>query len=54
VHDFTHEGIDKSLQQANQKTLVGILVEGKDGLANLEEIVQVDGIDLIYLGLFDI
>ena len=54
VHNFTHENIDKSLQKANEETLVGILVEGKEGLANLEEIVQVSGIDLIYLGLFDI
>ena len=54
VHDFTHEGIDESLQKANQETLVGILVEGKEGLANLEDIAQVKGIDLIYLGLFDI
>ena len=54
VHDFTHEGIDKSLENANQETLVGILVEGKEGLANLETIVKVEGIDLIYLGLFDI
>ena len=54
VHDFTHEGIDISLQKANEETLVGILVEGKEGLASLEDIVQVEGIDLIYLGLFDI
>ena len=46
--------IDKSLQQVNIDTLVGILVEGKEGLKNLESIVQVNGIDLIYLGLFDI
>ena len=54
MHNFTHDGLDESLQKANQETLCGILVEGKEGLANLEEIVKVDGIDLIYLGLFDI
>ena len=54
VHDFTHEGIDDSLKKTNQETLTGILVEGKEGLANLEDIAQVSGIDLIYLGLFDI
>ena len=54
VHKFTHEEIDESLQKANLETLVGILVEGKEGLANLEDIAQVKGIDLIYLGLFDI
>ena len=54
VHNFTHEGISESLQKANQETLCGVLVEGKEGLANLDNIVQIDGIDLIYLGLFDI
>lgn len=54
VHGFTHENIAESLQQENKETLVGILVEGKEGLSNLSEIVKVKGIDLIYLGLFDI
>jgi len=54
IHDFTHENISESLQSENRETLVGILVEGKVGLSNLEEIVKVKGIDLIYLGLFDI
>jgi 4-hydroxy-2-oxoheptanedioate aldolase len=54
LHDFTHIDISDSLQNENQETLVGILVEGKQGLSNLDKIVEVDGIDLIYLGLFDI
>lgn len=54
IHEFTHENIAESLQQENIETMVGILVEGKEGLANLSEIVKVKGIDLIYLGLFDI
>ena len=54
LHNFTHNNLNNSLQDENAETLVGILVEGKSGLSNLEEIVQVKGIDLIYLGLFDI
>ena len=54
VHDFTHKDIEKSLARANQETLVGVLVEGKEGLSNLEAISKVKGIDIIYLGLFDI
>jgi len=54
LHNFTHEDIQDSLQNENRETLVGILVEGKEGLSNLEDIVKVKGIDLIYLGLFDI
>ncbi len=54
LHEFTHENIDKSLQDANENLMIGILVEGAEGLKNLKEIVEVPHIDLIYLGLFDI
>lgn len=54
VHGFSHEEIAESLRAENRETLVGILVEGEVGLQNLEQIVTVPGIDLIYLGLFDI
>jgi 4-hydroxy-2-oxoheptanedioate aldolase len=54
LHNFTHIDISDSLQNENQETLVGILVEGEQGLDNLDKIVEVEGIDLIYLGLFDI
>lgn len=54
IHSFTHENIAESLESENEVTIVGILVEGKVGLENLSEIVKVKGIDLIYLGLFDI
>lgn len=54
VHNFSHENLDFSLKKANEEMLVGILVEGEEGLSNLEEIASVEGIDLIYLGLFDI
>jgi len=53
-HDYTHSQLDQSLQVNNEETLVGILVEGVSGLNRLDEISSVDGIDLIYLGLYDI
>jgi len=54
IHNFTHDELSDSLQYENQETFIGILVEGKVGLSNLEDIIKVKGIDLIYLGLFDI
>jgi len=53
-HNFTHENLVESLHEENKNTFVGILVEGKEGISNLEEIVNVDGIDLIYTGIYDI
>ena len=38
---------------ANNNTLLVANVEGQDGMNNLEEIVQVDGIDVVFIGLFD-
>lgn len=38
---------------ANENTLLIANVEGQDGMNNLEEIAQVDGIDVIFIGLFD-
>lgn len=53
-HDYTHVGLAKSMQRHAEETLVGILVEGKEGIDKLDEIAAVPGIDLIYLGMYDI
>jgi len=53
-HDFTHQNLVSSLDANNRNTLVGILVEGKKGIANLEDIASVNGLDLIYMGIYDI
>tara|TARA_B100000989_G_scaffold192212_2_gene144941 strand:+ start:9143 stop:9898 length:756 start_codon:yes stop_codon:yes gene_type:complete len=54
VHNFRDASLKKSTKLENKNNLVGVLVEGSEGLKNLEEISKVKGIDLIYLGLFDI
>ena len=53
-HGYTHVELDRSMSRHAEDTLVGVLVEGKEGIKNLPEIAQVDGIDLIYLGMYDI
>ncbi len=53
-HGYSHVSIANSLETENLATLVGVLVEGKVGLDNLDSICAVPGIDFIYLGLFDI
>ncbi len=53
-HSYDHNKLDSSLEAANNDTFVGILVEGKEGLNNLNGICQVKEIDLIYLGIYDI
>ncbi|MFC2037422.1 HpcH/HpaI aldolase/citrate lyase family protein [Chloroflexota bacterium] len=40
--------------QANERTLIGVQIEGMMGVQNLDDIVQVDGIDLIFIGPYDL
>ena len=51
-HGYTHDNLQYSLKRHADDTLVGILVEGQEGIRNLPDIAKVDGIDLIYLGMY--
>ena len=53
-HNYSDDDLENKLNLSNEDLLIGILVEGKDGLSQLEDICSVDGLDLVYLGLFDI
>jgi len=52
LYDFNNG--QKLPAEANKNTLLIANVEGIEGLKNLEEISQVNGIDVIFLGLFDL
>ena len=39
---------------ANNEVLSIIIIESEEGLNNLEEIVEVEGVDIIYFGAFDL
>ena len=53
-HNYTHEGLAESMEMHTKDTLVGVLVEGQAGIANLKEICEIPGLDLVYLGMYDI
>ena len=40
--------------EADKRTLVGVQVEGMEGVQNLSDIVDVEGIDLIFVGPYDL
>ncbi|KAL0635767.1 hypothetical protein Q9L58_005300 [Maublancomyces gigas] len=42
------------LEQANDSLLTIVQIETKEGLENVEEIAAVDGIDVLYVGPFDL
>jgi 4-hydroxy-2-oxoheptanedioate aldolase len=54
LHDWSSENLAQKLAEANRWQLAGILVEDKIGLQSLDDIVTVEGLDLIYLGIYDI
>jgi 4-hydroxy-2-oxoheptanedioate aldolase len=54
LHDWSSEDLEQKLADANRWQLAGVLVEDGVGLENLDEIVEVADLDLVYLGIYDI
>ena len=51
---FTNTNVDEYVGRAINETLNIVIVESKEGLNNLEEILKVDAIDIIYFGAYDL
>ena len=54
IHDYTDSEVPLKLRDANGQMFCGVLVEGREGLANLEAIAATPGVDMVYLGIYDI
>lgn len=52
-HGYSDEDLPKKLSYANEQLFIGVLVEGEEGIGNIEEIAQVPGLDMVYLGVYD-
>jgi len=53
-HGYSDKNLKDKLITANDQLFIGVLVEGESGINNLENIARVDGIDMIYIGIYDI
>ena len=42
------------MADAEQSTVIAVTIETRDALANIDEIVTVEGIDVIFIGVFDL
>lgn len=40
--------------RANQNTMVAINVEGKEAIDNIDGILEIEGLDIVFIGLFDL
>jgi 4-hydroxy-2-oxoheptanedioate aldolase len=47
------ESWDEYFKRVNEETLVGLMIEDKEGVDNIKEILSVKGIDFIYIGKMD-
>lgn len=54
THDYSEQDIGAKLHAANEQMLVGVLVEGAEGVRNLDEIAAVAGLDVVYVGVYDV
>jgi len=41
-------------EEANRNTLVVAIVEGKEGIANLDEVLSTPGLDVVFIGPYDL
>ncbi len=53
-HGYSDVGIAEKLRHANEQMFIGVLVEGEEGLNQLEKICEVGNLDMVYLGVYDI
>jgi 4-hydroxy-2-oxoheptanedioate aldolase len=49
-----YDGSDNYTTEQNEETLIAIHVEGQGGLNNLDGILDVEGIDVVFLGPYDL
>lgn len=51
---FNNKNTSSYVENANNSILSVVIIESKEGLDNLEEIIDEDDIDIIYFGAFDL
>ena len=46
--------LDKEFEEANEKTLVAIQIEHIEAVRNIDEILEVEGVDAVFIGPYDL
>ena len=52
--EYTHVEKSKHFKLSNERTMVLVHIEGLEGINNLDEILDVKGLDVIFLGPYDL
>ena len=53
-HKYSDDQISQKMIEANANIFTGVLVEGAEGLDALEEISNLENLDMIYFGIYDL
>ena len=51
---YSHENARKIHDFANDNTLLAIHIEGKNALKNIDEMLTIDEVDIIFIGVYDL
>ena len=53
-HGYSADDLPAKLRRANEELFLGVLVEGPGALAHLDAIAATPGLDMVYLGIYDL
>lgn len=51
---YSGDDITEHARRQNEETLVGVILEGKRGIDNIEAILETEHLDLVYIGAYDL
>lgn len=54
ANNYSKKNASSLPERANKNTLVAINIEGKEAIDNIDEILELDGLDILFIGLFDL
>lgn len=53
THRYTHVDLEESTKRVNQDLFVGVLLEGPRAIEEIDQVVSLDRLDLVYFGIYD-
>ena len=53
-HGYSDKDFKIKMKKINEQMFIGVLVEGEEGINDLEHICSIKNLDMVYLGIYDI
>ena len=52
--DYAHVDVPEFMRQANENNMIVIMVEDKQAVENIDELISIDGVDVVFIGTTDL